>query len=93
MKSVYVGGDRRTFYVPDMSMQQLLTELMNETLMPHLRNSNYHIEQMRRLLLEDSHPGRKVPRKRVGQHQRLAARGSQGPAGAAQDGGDRVRFV
>ena len=67
LRTVYVAGDRRTFYEPEMSFRQLLSGLMNETLLPHLRKSNGHIEAMRQLLPAASQQGHGVLSERVEQ--------------------------
>ena len=65
VKQVYVEGDRRSFYEPELSLRQLVSGLMNETVMPHLRNSTGHIEALQALLPEGDGPAARTLGARV----------------------------
>ena len=76
LRTVYVGGDRRTFYEPEMSFNRLLKSLVNETVMPHLRKSNTHVAEMQILLDSVGEGERDVLKQRVEQFTRWRDRAS-----------------
>lgn len=60
LRTVYVANDRRSFFEPEMSLRRLLDGLLNEKLMPHLRQSSTHLEELDDLLPEKDSPDHAV---------------------------------
>ncbi len=60
VQPTYEPGDRRTRYVPEMSIRRLLTGLLQETVTPHLRRGAEQLESLAPLLDEYPPEERKV---------------------------------
>ncbi len=60
VQPTYEPGDRRTRYLPEMSIRRLLTGLLQETLTPHLRRGAEQLESLAPLLEEFPPEERKV---------------------------------
>ncbi|MCC5806404.1 MAG: hypothetical protein JJU00_08765 [Opitutales bacterium] len=60
VQPTYEPGDRRTRYVPEMSIRRLLTGLLQETVTPHLRRGAAQLESLAPLLNEFPPDERKI---------------------------------
>ena len=50
VKTVYLNQDRRTYYAPELSLRRLIQGIIQETIVPHLRDSKTRIRELENLL-------------------------------------------
>lgn len=65
VQATFLPGDRRTRYTPETSLRRLLIGLLQETIVPHMRQSAQRLETLPALLQEYSAEDRKVLESRL----------------------------
>lgn len=65
VKAVYVSGDRRTLYEPEISLRRLFIGILNENVAPHLKNSGEQVKRLKAQMKEVPETDREVLGRRL----------------------------